>query len=234
MPNRSTRSLRDRLYWAAGQAVHRLSSSLPASAQVAPGVTVGRSVTGTDNVAFEGAAVIGRGTSLQGWGIAIGRSTTIGLGCIINGPVEIGRYCQFGSNVGVYGVDHPIDVAVPNVNQQFLRGQVGGLVRPAEVRIGHGCWIGHGAVILRGVSVGNGSVVGAGAVVRNDVAAYSTVAGVPAGPSRPRFATDLAEALDRLEWWGWSDERLEANRELFLTSLRDEPERARRLLHEAT
>jgi acetyltransferase-like isoleucine patch superfamily enzyme len=39
--------------------------------------------------------------------------------------------------------------------------------------------IGSGAVILGGVRIGSGALVGAGAVVTRDVAAGSTIAGVP-------------------------------------------------------
>jgi len=43
-------------------------------------------------------------------------------------------------------------------------------------------WIGRGAAILPGVTIGRDSVVGANAVVTTDVAAGSTVVGVPAKP----------------------------------------------------
>lgn len=208
----------------------RVASKMPSAAEVAPGTWIGHQVTGTRNVTFGGNNVVGRGTSFQGTDIVIGRGTTLGIGCILNGPLEIGRYCQLGSYVGIYGIDHPTDVPVPNVNRGFIDGRVRALGTVADVQIGHGCWVGHGAIVLRGVSLGNGCIVGAGSVVRQNVPPYSVVVGVSAGESRPRFAKDLAVALDQIRWWEWTDEMLAARSDLFLTSFRDDPETARRLL----
>ena len=157
----------------------RAAKKLPTSTEVAPGVWIGQGVDGAHGVDFEGANVVGRGTSFQGHETSLGRGTTVGIGCIFNGPLSIGRYTQLGSYVGVYGVDHPVDVAVPNVNRQFIGGAVKALAQVTPVQIGHGCWIGHGAVVLRGVSIGNGAVVGAGCVVTADVD------GAHVGLSRP-------------------------------------------------
>ncbi len=48
------------------------------------------------------------------------------------------------------------------------------------ISVGNNVWIGARAVLLPGVSVADGGVVGAGAVVTKDVAAHTTVVGVPA------------------------------------------------------
>ena len=222
LTNRALRTL--------GTAAKRFTAKMPSATEVQPGVLIGKSVDGAHNVMFEGAVVVGRGTSFQGKGIEIRHGTTVGIGCVFNGPLEIGRFSQFGSYVGIYGVDHPIDVPVPNVNGRFIDGRVGELGKVDAVRIGHGCWIGHGAVILRGVTVGNGSVIGAGSVVRSDVPSYSIVTGVPAGDPRPRFDKKLAGALDAVKWWEWSDDERTSRRDLFLTSFRDDPDQARELL----
>ncbi|MCY1666466.1 DapH/DapD/GlmU-related protein [Rhizobium sp. SL86] len=80
--------------------------------------------------------------------------------------------------------------------------------RDNRVTIGHDVWIGHGSTVLPGVSVGNGAVIGAGAVVSKDVAPYTIVGGVPAKLIRERFSAQTAEAMERLEWWNWSHQRL--------------------------
>jgi phosphonate metabolism protein (transferase hexapeptide repeat family) len=71
-------------------------------------------------------------------------------------------------------------------------------------------WIGHGAIIMPGVRIGCGAVVGSGAVVTRDVSPYSIVVGVPATVLRPRVDAATAEKLQRIAWWDWSRERLEA------------------------
>ncbi|HQD96459.1 MAG TPA: serine O-acetyltransferase [Propionicimonas sp.] len=58
-------------------------------------------------------------------------------------------------------------------------GKVGGDRHP---KIGKGVMIGAGAKVLGNIRVGEGAKIGAGSVVLEDVAPYTTVAGVPARP----------------------------------------------------
>ncbi|WP_028709166.1 serine O-acetyltransferase [Propionicicella superfundia] len=58
-------------------------------------------------------------------------------------------------------------------------GKVGGDRHP---KIGRGVMIGAGAKVLGNIRVGEGAKVGAGSVVLEDVAPFTTVAGVPARP----------------------------------------------------
>jgi phosphonate metabolism protein (transferase hexapeptide repeat family) len=79
-----------------------------------------------------------------------------------------------------------------------------------RVEIGHDVWLGHGAVIMPGVTVGNGAAVGSGAVVTKDVPPFAIVVGVPARVLRLRVNERTAERLQRLAWWDWSPERIDA------------------------
>jgi maltose O-acetyltransferase len=54
------------------------------------------------------------------------------------------------------------------------------LIRAEKIVVEDDVWIGAGAIIFPGVRVGRRAIIGAGAVVRQDVAAGSIVAGVPA------------------------------------------------------
>jgi hypothetical protein len=82
--------------------------------------------------------------------------------------------------------------------------------RSHRVVIGHDVWIGHGAIVLPGRSIGTGAVVGAGSVVTKDVPDYAIVVGNPARVLRPRFPDDIAARMQRLAWWDWPHERLQA------------------------
>jgi phosphonate metabolism protein (transferase hexapeptide repeat family) len=81
--------------------------------------------------------------------------------------------------------------------------------------IGPDTWIGHGAIIKPEVTIGPGSIVAAGAVVTKDVPPYMIVAGLPATPMRPRFASGIADRLVALAWWDWDHSRLRSALEDF-------------------
>lgn len=77
-----------------------------------------------------------------------------------------------------------------------------------DIVIGNDVWIGYEAVILSGVTIGDGAIIGARAVVTKDVPPYTIVGGVPAKPIRRRFDEGTIEALLRLRWWDWPEDRI--------------------------
>ncbi len=64
-------------------------------------------------------------------------------------------------------------------------------------------------MILSGVRIGDGGVVGASAVVTKDVPDYAIVAGNPARLIRYRFEPEHIRALLHIQWWRWSDAKIE-------------------------
>lgn len=97
---------------------------------------------------------------------------------------------------------------------RFPDGRVGDYIdqisRLPDTVIGHDVWLGDGAVILPGARIGNGVIVGARAVVAGEVPDYAIVAGNPARTLRMRFDPPDIKRLQRLEWWNWSIERINA------------------------
>jgi acetyltransferase-like isoleucine patch superfamily enzyme len=77
-----------------------------------------------------------------------------------------------------------------------------------DVVIGNDVWIGRGALILSGVQVGDGAVIGAGSVVASDVRPYAVVVGNPAQETHRRFNDEQVQALLRIRWWDWPDEKI--------------------------
>lgn len=75
-------------------------------------------------------------------------------------------------------------------------------------KIGNDVWIGRNAIITNGGNVGNGAVVAAGAVVTKDVPDYAIVGGIPARVIRYRYTQAQIEALNRIQWWNWSDDEI--------------------------
>src|SRR6185312_12170564 len=130
---------------------------------------------------------------------------------------DIGKFCSIAANTRINALEHPLERPTthkvsyrPNeyfrylgVDQTFRERR-----REKRVTIGHDVWIGHGAVVMPGIRIGNGTVIGANSVVTSDVPAFMIVAGVPARPVRPRFASGVAERLENLAWWDWPLDRL--------------------------
>lgn len=84
--------------------------------------------------------------------------------------------------------------------------------------IGNDVWIGQGARILPGARIADGAIIGSGAVVGGEIAAYTIVAGNPAGAIRERFDRDEARRLSELAWWGWPIEEILACEDLIMAS----------------
>lgn len=102
----------------------------------------------------------------------------IGPGSLVAAGAVVVAFARLGQGVIVNtaaSVDHDCDIG------DFVHVAPGAHVA-ADVTIGAGSWIGLGAVLRNGISVGAGATVGAGAVVVSDVAARTTVVGVPARP----------------------------------------------------
>jgi virginiamycin A acetyltransferase len=80
-----------------------------------------------------------------------------------------------------------------------------------DIVVGNDVWIGYEAVILSGVKIGNGAIIGTRAVVTKDVPPYTIVGGIPARPIKKRFDEETIEALQKIEWWNWPFEKIQAN-----------------------
>ncbi|MBS1673007.1 MAG: acyltransferase [Actinobacteria bacterium] len=105
--------------------------------------------------------------------MSIGSHTYIGHRCHLHSvnPVRIGDRCVIADNVFVASTDHG------RVDRHAVVGT-------GEIAIGNDVFLGQNVVVLGGVSIGDGATVAAGAVVTRDVAAGTTVGGVPARPLR--------------------------------------------------
>lgn len=147
--------------------------------------------------------------------VKLGRYSYVGSGTDIT-CTSIGNFCSIAGGCQIGGGEHPMDTV--STSPAFLRGR--NILRknfsdmPYEeakpVTIGNDVWIGANAYIRGGVTIGTGAVIGAHAVVTKDVAPYQIVAGCPAKPLRKRFDDKTVERLLELEWWNWSDEKLQA------------------------
>jgi acetyltransferase-like isoleucine patch superfamily enzyme len=86
-----------------------------------------------------------------------------------------------------------------------------------DVEIGNDVWIGDGVSIMTGSVIGDGCVLGAYSVVRGIIPPYSVVAGNPGTVMRKRFTDDQIEALLKIRWWDWPDEKIANNASLLMS-----------------
>jgi UDP-2-acetamido-3-amino-2,3-dideoxy-glucuronate N-acetyltransferase len=146
-----------------------------------------------NEVSFGKGVVVYAFTNL--YGCAIGDDTRIGTFVEIQRGAAIGARCKIQSHTficdgvtigdavfvghGVMFVNDKRPAATAAEGQ--LQSDADWTLLPTIVE--DGASIGTGAVILGGVTIGAGALIGAGAVVSKDVAAGTTVAGVPARPN---------------------------------------------------
>lgn len=152
-------------------------------------------------------------------GSEVGHDVVLGDYSYISGPrsyveaARIGKFCSIARQVVIGVSDH--DIAAVTTHPFRVSPEYGGLVKrvrsftqkPPPI-IGNDVWIGMNSVIMRGVIIGNGAVVAANSVVTKDIPPYAIFGGIPAKLIKNRFSTEIAQSIQRTEWWNWPPDKL--------------------------
>lgn len=131
---------------------------------------------------------------------------------------SIGAFCSINihAKIGTIG-NHRTDAITTFPIGNLIKGykEPTEAKKPQKITIGNDVWIGTNAIILPGVAIGDGAIIGAGAVVTKDVPPYAVVGGVPAKVIKYRFEQPIIDALLKIKWWEWDDEKIIENADLF-------------------
>lgn len=174
---------------------------------------------GLQNVTFKGKNAVPDRCNFSGK-ITIGYATTLGYNNLLGGQIDIGKYCQIGSDVALHASNHPINYLSTYINKNLFNGELKTLKEEKKIEIGNDVWIGHGVIIVGNVKIGNGAILAAGSVITKDVAPYSIIAGVPGKMIKKRFSDQIIKEIEELKWWDFSEEELIKNKKLFFKNFK--------------
>ena len=158
--------------------------------------------------------MIRKGTEISG-DITIGDYSYISSPNTYVSNAIIGKHCSIARNVtiGVGGHNYhwvTTGAIIVDSDYNFIPNPKDVIQKDTPI-IGNDVWIGMNTMIMRGVKIGDGAVIAAGSVVTKDVEPYSIVAGIPAKHIKFRFGREQINALLRIKWWDWSDEKIKEN-----------------------
>ncbi|WP_074510453.1 CatB-related O-acetyltransferase [Planococcus glaciei] len=135
---------------------------------------------------------------------------------------NIGSFCSIAGDCEIGGASHSIDWVstspVFNKNKDQIKKKYSyhKFDYKKTTYIGNDVWIGAKCLVKAGVKIGDGAVIGMGSVVTKDVPAYEVWAGNPAKLIRKRFEDSKISKLKEIQWWDFSDQKLEELSKYFI------------------
>ena len=138
--------------------------------------------------------------------------------------LKIGKFCSFAPEVRIFlKSDHPTNLPTTFPLKTLLLQKSPwpnqDAISKGNVVIGNDVWVGARSMIMSGVNVGDGSIIAAGSVVTKNIAPYEMVGGVPAKRIKFRLTKKQIEAMLRIKWWDWADQKIKANVSLFYSDV---------------
>ena len=134
----------------------------------------------------------------------------------------IGKCCSIGPNLHCGWGVHPTDgiSTAPmfystKCQNGFTLSTVDKIEERKSITIGNDVFIGANVTVLDGVTIGNGAVIGAGAVVSKDIPPYAIAVGCPIRIIRYRMKKEQIDAMQRIQWWNWDEEKLQEVEKMF-------------------
>lgn len=144
----------------------------------------------------------------------IGKYSYIGNNSFVS-DTDIGCFTSISTDCYIGGTSHPTDWVSTSpvfhkweniMKKNFARHEFEIFKRTT---IGNDVWIGNRVMIKAGVKISDGAVVGMGSIVTKDIGPYEIWAGNPARLIRKRFDDETIDALEKMKWWEWDDNKIE-------------------------
>lgn len=150
----------------------------------------------------------------------LGKYSYIGNNSFVS-DTDIGNFTSISTDCYIGGTSHPTEWVSTSpvfhkweniMKKNFARHEFDIFKRTT---IGNDVWIGNRVMIKAGVTIGDGAVVGMGSIVTKDIGPYEIWAGNPARMIRKRFDDETIDALEKMKWWEWDDNKIEKYAEKF-------------------
>lgn len=150
----------------------------------------------------------------------IGKYSYIGNNSFVS-DTDIGSFTSISTDCYIGGTSHPTDWVSTSpvfhkweniMKKNFARNEFEIFKRTT---IGNDVWIGNRVMIKAGVKIADGAVIGMGSIVTKDIGPYEIWAGNPARLIRKRFEDETIDALEKMKWWEWDDNKIEKYAEKF-------------------
>lgn len=150
----------------------------------------------------------------------IGKYSYIGNNSFVS-DTDIGSFTSISTDCYIGGTSHPTDWVSTSpvfhkweiiMKKNFARNEFEIFKRTT---IGNDVWIGNRVMIKAGVKIADGAVIGMGSIVTKDIGPYEIWAGNPARLIRKRFEDETIDALEKMKWWEWDDNKIEKHAEKF-------------------
>ena len=151
----------------------------------------------------------------------IGKYSYIGNNSFVS-DTDIGSFTSISTDCYIGGTSHPTDWVSTSpvfhkweniMKKNFARHEFEIFKRTT---IGNDVWIGNRVMIKAGVKISDGAVVGMGSIVTKDIGSYEIWAGNPARLIRKRFDDETIDALEKMKWWEWDDNKIEKYADKFI------------------
>lgn len=132
-----------------------------------------------------------------------------------NAKLVIGKFCSIGEPLTIYlGGNHRSDwvstYPFGHIHQSTF-DKFNGQGHPAtkgDVTIGNDVWISANVTIMSGVTIGDGAIIAHNSHVVKNVEPYTIAGGNPARLIKYRFSPEHIEALLKIKWWDWPEDKI--------------------------